>query len=439
MILDAFEEPMRARRLIRVWYFALLAATASCGSDKGTAPPDDSVHVTIARGDKQTAEVYLKLATPLTVSVTDAAGHGIAQQRVMWSVVSGNGTVSAASSVTDISGYASVEWTLGDVIGDQSVLATVGEVTTPFTATATPPALPSILHYDGSVWTVALRSLSVAPLDLYSISGSSASNVYAVGSQCHEIDLVYDGSAWTEPGHTCAPSLTESNIAWVNSPTDIFIVRHTRIPPAPGSEIRHFDGATWTIPYGTACGPDCSSVLYGMWSGGPNRVLAVGERGLVVSYDGSTWRKQPPPVTTNLRSVWGSGPEAGAPVFAVGDGGTILKFDGTTWQSQVSSTTETLFGVWAASASDVFAVGAKGTILHYDGNVWTPQASGTSAALHGVWGVDGSVFAVGDGGTILRFTGSSWVQQPVAAQIDLRAIWGSAPTNVWAVGIPKRI
>ena len=48
----------------------------------------------------------------------------VAAQRIVWSVSNGGGTLNTTSSLTDSSGFASVEWTLGSIEGDASVTAT---------------------------------------------------------------------------------------------------------------------------------------------------------------------------------------------------------------------------------------------------------------------------------------------------------------------------
>jgi len=70
----------------------------------------------------------------------------------------------------------------------------------------------------------------------------------------------------------------------------------------------------------------------------------------------------------NLNGVWGN---SASDVFAVGDRGVIIHFDGYTWSPMSSGTTSSLNGVWGSSGVDVFAVGVgngvyyEGGILHY--------------------------------------------------------------------------
>lgn len=66
--------------------------------------------------------------------------------------------------------------------------------------------------------------------------------------------------------------------------------------------------------------------------------------------------------TTTIRAMWSSGDNF---VLAVGDGGMILRFDGTTWTKMTSNVTANLHAVWGTSPTNVYAVGDNATILHY--------------------------------------------------------------------------
>jgi hypothetical protein len=52
-------------------------------------------------------------------------------------------------------------------------------------------------------------------------------------------------------------------------------------------------------------------------------------------------------------------------VIAVGDEGLILRFNGSTWTKMTSNTTSNLLAVWGLSPSNIYAVGENATILHY--------------------------------------------------------------------------
>ena len=109
---------------------------------------------------------------------------------------------------------------------------------------------------------------------------------------------------------------------------------------------------------------------------------------------GWVWQN-PLPQGNSLTGIWGLDANN---VWAVGTKGTIVNWNGSTWSMPSSGTTEMLLGVWGSDANNVWAVGGGGTILKWDGSAWNPQNSSTTADLTGVWGVDSdNVWAVGRG------------------------------------------
>ena len=97
-------------------------------------------------GDGQSAMVGSPLPAPLRVAVVDANGDPVAGVAVAWSVVSGGGSVSAASVETGMDGLSAVTFTLGSLAGqDEAQAAVPGLDGSPviFSATATPGQPPA--------------------------------------------------------------------------------------------------------------------------------------------------------------------------------------------------------------------------------------------------------------------------------------------------------
>ena len=301
-------------------------------------------------------------------------------------------------------------------------------------------AEPIVLHYDGTGWSTALEDVNGTRVSLASVWGATASAVFAVGGACVGADVLvrYDGTAWSQPPGQCVVFGSSGGLTSVFgiSASDVFVVGRRALPPWGETSIRHYDGQQWTVVYGHSCSFSCFAGPRAVWSGSSTDAFVVGDSGLVLHYDGTSWNPQPSGTTEQLDAVWGVGP--GAAVFAVGAGGTILYYDRSTWRALPSGTTQPLFAIWGTSANDVFAVGGAGTVLHYDGTTWTAQNSGSTQPLYGVWGSSGNaVFAVGDSSTILHCDGTTWTAQTTAASMTLRGVWGSSPANVFAVGAPR--
>lgn len=264
-------------------------------------------------------------------------------------------------------------------------------------------------------WTALTSGTSEA---LYSVWGSSASDVFAVGGSVPGTILHFDGSSWSSQ-----PSTFDSLFGvWGTGSSDVFAVGYA-------GDIVHFDGSSWTRQ-----SLGLASWLFGVWGTSGSDVFAVGRGGAILHYDGSTWAPQASGTSQTLRGVWGS---SSSNVFAVGEGGTILHYDGSGWTPQASGTTNDLNGVWGATGSDVFAVSSSG-VFHYNGSTWSP--SPCCAGGLGVWGTTGSnVFVVGVSGIILHFDGFNWVQELSGTSNTLFGVWGASATDVFAVGIGGKI
>ena len=76
-------------------------------------------------GDAQQAEPGAPLAEPLVVEVINGDGDPVAAETVTFRVRSGGGTVSAESVETDAAGRAQGTWTLGPVVGLQTLGASI--------------------------------------------------------------------------------------------------------------------------------------------------------------------------------------------------------------------------------------------------------------------------------------------------------------------------
>src|SRR5437763_11181436 len=114
---------MRSSGWLLILNCALVLLMLACGDSSGPSAVT-AASITLVSGDAQPSiEVGTKLPLPLTVRVSDAQGKGLPGITVAWSTASG--TLSASSSVTDASGTAAVEWTLGTTAGSQTATATV--------------------------------------------------------------------------------------------------------------------------------------------------------------------------------------------------------------------------------------------------------------------------------------------------------------------------
>jgi predicted component of type VI protein secretion system len=87
-----------------------------------TGTPGPATAATIVSGDAQSV-AHSSVSAPMFVKVADSYGNGISGVAVAW-VVTGGGTLSAASSTTDATGKTQVTLTLGSTPGTYTVQAT---------------------------------------------------------------------------------------------------------------------------------------------------------------------------------------------------------------------------------------------------------------------------------------------------------------------------
>lgn len=260
---------------------------------------------------------------------------------------------------------------------------------------------PGLWFWNGTNLTVA----NVAARGYYySLWGSSASDVYAVGPDGAVAH--FDGNTWSTISlgtetHFLAVGGTSANDVYVSGADVIY----------------HFDGTGWS--------PMISrGIARAIWGSDSANVFVAAD--VIRRYRGSAWIYPQAPRGSTLFAVNRSGAET----IAVGKQGVALVNNGVYWRATTTGTGQTLRGVW-----DRVAVGDGGTILSWNGSVWIPVSSSTTNDLYDVWGTSPSdIYAVGRGGALLHYNGSAWSSDPTwSGSDDLVAIAGDATTR-WAVG-----
>lgn len=126
-----------ARGIALVGTLAALGACGGGGDGGGGNNPARTIAMANPSGNAQTDTIGAPLTNPIRVEVQEdgAVKQGVT---VAWSVQSGGGQVTPATSVTDVNGLATTNWTLGDNLGAQTARATVtGAAGSPVTFTAT--------------------------------------------------------------------------------------------------------------------------------------------------------------------------------------------------------------------------------------------------------------------------------------------------------------
>ena len=115
---------MLTRRIREAAAAVAVFAAAACGSSSEPSGPSGPTTLDIVSGNGQVQLVGSALTTPLTVRVS-AGGSPVKGATVTFAISSGTATLNPASAVTDATGQARTQVTLGSSAGTVAVTATV--------------------------------------------------------------------------------------------------------------------------------------------------------------------------------------------------------------------------------------------------------------------------------------------------------------------------
>ncbi|MBT9555503.1 MAG: hypothetical protein IV100_05705 [Myxococcales bacterium] len=285
---------------------------------------------------------------------------------------------------------------------------------------------------EGATWGV---EHTVASGALLSVWGSGPDDVWAAGGQANRgLILHFDGTEWREMA-----SGATSLLWWVYGfgRDDVYAVGER-------GYVAHYDGRAWSqVPTGT------DKTLYGLWGAEGGDVWIVGgvpngQPGDAVilrgNADGFHEVTDLPAalLPETLFKIYGT-PRDG--IVAVGDGGVVLRYDGA-WKRHDVPMDGPLISLWGRGDGDLYAVGgnAFGVMFHYDGQQWSEVLGMESGpGLFGVYTSPGeSVFAVGAGARVVEMKPGSAPVEHVAPDMDstsvLHSVWGDGQGAVYAVG-----
>lgn len=283
------------------------------------------------------------------------------------------------------------------------------------------------------VWDVSL-TVDEDVGAFFNLWGPTADDVIAVGGQVDAgVIYRYDGDSWT-PDEIGFPV---PRLNWIHGVDGrVVVVGHF------GYALHLEDDGTWLRdPTGT------DEHLWGLWGASGDDLWAVGGSSgngnppVILHNDGEFWVPVPyPPVDHEggaLFKVWGS---AADDVFAVGDRGLILHYNGSTWALEESGTSAVIIGIWG-NPSDVVVAGGRsaGIVAHrLDGALpWDGRAFPEREGFDGVT-VDaaGVATVVGRRGFIGRFPQGSLdpVVEDSQTQLELHSVFETADGGMFAVG-----
>ncbi len=140
---------------------------ASVASGSITLNAGPAATATIAAGNNQTVPAGTLVAAPPAVRVADASGNPVAGISVTFAVTAGGGTLANPVRTTGADGIAAVGgWTLGTVVGLNTLSATIAGVAPPLNFSATgvvgPAATLTVVEGDGQSATIG-TPVAVSP------------------------------------------------------------------------------------------------------------------------------------------------------------------------------------------------------------------------------------------------------------------------------------
>lgn len=265
---------------------------------------------------------------------------------------------------------------------------------------------------------------------LLSVWGSASGDVWAVGGQVASVGDAGVGVALHSDGDSWTPvTLPEGTplLNWVHGAGD-----ETWMVGNAGAMLRR-DGQSWV-----SVASPTEVALWGVFVVAPGDAWAVGGdafdfegTGVILRWDGSVWTDVPMPQldrsSVALFKVWAA---ASDDVWAVGDAGVILHYDGTAWTQVPSGTSSDLISLWGTGPDDIVAVGGRSiaTVARWDGATWTATEIPEIPGLNGVWiDRDGVGSLVGNrGAAALLLSGTDDLNaDPTTAELHvLHAVFG---------------
>lgn len=289
-----------------------------------------------------------------------------------------------------------------------------------------------ILKYAGGSWSFMDTPLSDGIWDytiIYGIWGYSPTQLFAVGYKSgDDTEDIYlksaDGATWqqfTGPAGSDIPATFFPTSIWGVSNNLLYIGGRDGI-------YRLVNGTTWTQVLADGDG------ITDIWGAGASDIWAVG---YAIHHYNGTWdtiitNVDPANQWGGLNAVAGSG---SANVLAVGDSGRILRYQGNAWSSMTTVPEYPIRDIWSDGPDSLCAVGDGGLVIQYDGTSWKPMASATNQDLRAVcgWG-NGHYLAAGAGGTVQYYNGATWSLLDSGTTNNLNDVWCNAPDSAFVVG-----
>lgn len=199
------------RTAVRFVSSSALAAAVFAMACRDSTGPDPAILTPVTASNNQRGIAGFALSIPLSVRVTSSSGAPLIGVTVTWTVTSGGGTVSPATSVTNDNGVAETRWTLGTTEGVQTVQATANGTSTTFSATATSRTLTLNANAQNACTVADNRQARVVAVSNNAIAVEDLANPQGEFTEADYQQILADYEAFVHP----------VNVLNFGQPTDI--------------------------------------------------------------------------------------------------------------------------------------------------------------------------------------------------------------------------
>jgi len=204
---------------------------------------------------------------------------------------------------------------------------------------------------------------------------------------------------------------------WGSSADDVYAVGTL-------GDLYHWTGGEWRYEV-----TDTGATLTGVWGSGPGDVyVSVNSNVILHSTGDGEWEHDVLDAGLTFDAIWGAGPND---VYAVGNG-VHRRVEFGNWEFQAVAAS----GMWGSSATDLYVVAetaADDNVFHStgDGN-WSPQAN-TGVYMPSVSGSGPShVYAAGGDSVYFSDGDGSWTPQLSLPGDIVNAVWAVSASAVYA-------
>lgn len=161
-----------------------------------------------------------------------------------------------------------------------------------------------------------------------------------------------------------------------------------------------------------------------------DRVVAVGEGGIVVEFDKGQWKQPGSPGAGTLRAVVYA--EDG--FYIGGDNGVLLYLGKKGLKPVRSGTTKTIYSLHWSREHGLVIGGAQGLLIAWKGGAIQRFNTNTDRTIRGVFG-GRKVYAVSGGGWLVRCAHAECTRLATHTRSDLNAISGNGNGTLYAAGM----